>query len=335
MAISSRVSVLHLTLLSTLGPLIFRGALRSAGDITINNSFYPVPALLFVVNALSWHATHNLLNDWQDLNDDDSSEFSFRLSYGCHPLKQGFMSKPQFLRLMAATALPAALLSIYFHVTNPALRLAPAFGLLALFFYTILFKPLALGELLIYLVWGPLMTGMAAVASGAPSSITNWTGPATQLFGLAALAVVLGKHTDKRVTSKKRTLPKVLGEKGAIVACKLSVVLPSIVLITALVKERLLRVAEPTIPLGAALALVTLVRETPATLKVLRLGRVDRPPFPVGTKFPGALGPYEPHVAWPLWFVAVTGWHAIVFGYLLVLGSGLEWILRGILSRVL
>jgi hypothetical protein len=118
-AIVSRISVLHLTLLSCLGPLVLRGAVRSSlpAPAQVGIKLTPLLALLFTVDGLSWHACHNLLNDWQDLDDDDNNAASFRLAYGCHALKQGFLSKPAFLRLMAVVSVPGALLTWYFRST--------------------------------------------------------------------------------------------------------------------------------------------------------------------------------------------------------------------------
>jgi hypothetical protein len=118
-AIVSRISVLHLTLLSCLGPLVLRGAVRSSlpAPAQVGIKLTPLLALLFTVDGLSWHACHNLLNDWQDLDDDDNNAASFRLAYGCHALKQGFLSKPAFLRLMAVVSVPGALLTWYFRQT--------------------------------------------------------------------------------------------------------------------------------------------------------------------------------------------------------------------------
>jgi hypothetical protein len=150
LAIVSRVSVLHLTLLSCGGPFVLRGALGQT-------PLQPLLAALFTLDGLSWHVVHNMLNDWQDLDDDDDTEDSFRLAYGCHALKQGFLSKKKFLGLMGLLAVPGLVLTQAFRGT--VLGPAAGFGIVALFFYTILFKPLALGEVAIYLVWGPLMAG--------------------------------------------------------------------------------------------------------------------------------------------------------------------------------
>jgi len=339
-AIVSRVSVLHLTLLSCLGPLIIRGTIRSAlpPAAQVGIRLTPLLAFLFTLDGLSWHACHNLLNDWQDLDDDDDVEDSFRLAYGCHALKQGFLNKKQFLRLMAGVSIPGALLTFLFR--NTVLAPAAVYGIIALFFYTILFKPIALGELVIYLVWGPLMAGFGTLAAGAP-----WTGPAAlftdpavALFGMAALSVIMGKHTDKITRSQKRTLPKVLGFPAALFACGFTVLAPHVLLLATFMKERLLeKAAMPTVPLGAALAFLTLFRELPASLKAFRLGKppADKPTMPRGTIIKGTIIDADVDRAWPLWFVAFCGWHAITFTYLMVVGSGLEWASRAILSRVL
>jgi hypothetical protein len=118
-AIVSRISVLHLTLLSCMGPLVFRGAVRSSlpAAAQVGIKLTPLLSLLFTIDGLSWHACHNLLNDWQDLDDDDNVEDSFRLAYGCHALKQKFLNKSAFLRLMAVVSVPGALLTFYFRHT--------------------------------------------------------------------------------------------------------------------------------------------------------------------------------------------------------------------------
>lgn len=346
-AIVSRVSVLHLTLLSCVGPLIFRGAIRSSLPLHMAATMNLTPFLsfLFTLQGLSFHACHNLLNDWQDLDDDDSdAENSFRLSYGVHALKQGFMTKPQFLKLMSTVALPGILLTSLFFLQGSVLGTAAVYGLLALVFYTTVFKPIALGELLIFLVWGPLMAGYGNIAAGsiqmAASPRALVTSPVSVLFGCAALAVIMGKHTDKIRSSDKRTFPKVLGFPKALFACGGSILLPHIVLITTIIRERFLTSSAdasfvPTVPWGAALALLTLLREVPICLRILRLGapKGNEPTIPRGTILPGTILPADVDRAWPLWFVAFLGWHALTFAYLMVMGSGIEWALRAFLAR--
>ena len=87
-AIVCRSSVLHLTLLSCFGPFVMWGAIRAAsGDaMATTMALTPVRSMLWTLDILSWHAFHDLLNDYKDLNDDDSGEDSSLLKYGCHAL---------------------------------------------------------------------------------------------------------------------------------------------------------------------------------------------------------------------------------------------------------
>lgn len=305
-AIVSRASVLHLTLLSCLGPLLVRGCIRASTTGQISSMpLTPGLSLLWTVNVLSWHAFHNLVNDWQDLEDDDRAAGSFRTDYGCHALKQGFMTKPQFLRLMGIVALPGALLTLA--LRNTVVGPAGPWGLSALFLYTILFKPLALGEVSIYLVWGPLMAGYGAIAAGASFSGVSslFTNLATAQFGLAALGMIMGKHTDKINRSEKRTLPKLLGYPTALFACGASVIAPHVLLLATFLKERVLGAGGgiPSVPLGASLAFLTLFRELPHCLKVLRKGQIKdgKPNLPSGTILPGWAADFQVDRTWPLW----------------------------------
>lgn len=341
-AIVSRASVLHLTLLSSLGPLVIRGAIRSAatGKAAATMTLTPGLSFLWAINMLSWHAFHNLINDLQDLEGDDKAAGSFRSDYGCHVLKQGFMTKTAYIRLMIFVALPGAALTLA--LSNTVVGPAAPWGLSALFLYTIVFKPLALGEAMIYGVWGPLMAGYGALAAGASfggiSSLLD--NPVTAQFGLAALGVIMGKHTDKINRSEKITFPKLLGYPYALFATGATILAPHVLLAATFLKERVFATATasslPTIPLGASLAFLTLFKELPATFKLLRKGQIKdgKPTLPWDTKLPGTLGPFIVKRTWPLWFVAACGWHAIVFAYLFVMGSGLEWAGRAMLGRL-
>ena len=352
-AIVARSSVLHLTLLSCLGPLILRGAIgaeRSSGLAASSSSMALTPGLsiLWTINVLSWHAFHNLVNDYQDLEDDDKDVNSFRTDYGCHALKQQFLSKSQFIRLMGMVALPGIVLTIAF-LRNTVVGPAAPWGLSSLFLYTILFKPFALGEVVIYLVWGPLMAGygfLAAGGDGGWSGIKSlFTNPAVAQFGVAAFAMIMGKHTDKINRSNKKTLPKLLGYPLALFACGATVLAPHVLLLLTFLKERVFisssaTMTTPTVPLGASLAFLTLFRELPSCLKILSKGQIQQknggePTLPWGTTLKGTVADFQVNRTWPLWFVAACGWHAITFLYLFVIGSGFEWIgRRALFSRL-
>jgi hypothetical protein len=187
------------------------------------------------------------------------------------------------------------------------------------------------------------MAGFGNLASGTPwaGTMALFTDPSVALFGLAGLATIFGNHADKITRSNKKTMPKVLsklfGFGAPLFACGATIVLPHIVLLATLIQERVLTKAlVPTVPLGACLAFLTLFRETPAALKALSLGKPDKdkPTMPAGTMIKGTLIDADIDRAWPLWFVAFCGWHAITFTYLAVAGSGVEWAARAILTRM-
>lgn len=141
---------------------------------------------------------------------------------------------------------------------------------------------------------------------------------------------------DKITRSKKKTLPKVLGMRNALNACKLTLIAPHALLLWTFWKERVVGGVVPTVPLGAALAFLTLFREFPAAMRTMNLGPLkdnDTPNLPRDTIIKGTLLDANVDRAWPLWFVAFMGWHAVTFAYLMVIGSGAEWAGRAIFSR--
>ena len=83
-------------------------------------------------------------------------------------------------------------------------------------FYTWPLKYIALGELAVLIVWGPLMIG------GGYYVITGawdwWVVIASLPYALGVTGVIFGKHIDKYLPDKERrihTLPVVIGEKAA------------------------------------------------------------------------------------------------------------------------
>ena len=137
LAIAARASVLHLTYLSCLGPLILRGALAAANKDTQNMKITPWRNILWTISVMSWHACHNMINDWQDCNDDDAEQDSYRRAYGVHPLRVGFMDKKEFLQGMFIVAFPAIVVSAYFLMKEPTLSLATVLGIFSMVRYFI------------------------------------------------------------------------------------------------------------------------------------------------------------------------------------------------------
>ena len=86
----------------------------------------------------------------------------------------------------------------------------------------------------------------------------------------------------------------------------------------------LVLVALRHLPSGALLALLAAPFELRHALSILGHPPPAEPPSP-SLRFDGSMLPFVPSRTWPLWYVAAAGWHAVTFGYWLLLGLGLSW----------
>jgi len=101
-------------------------------------------------------------------------------------------------------------------MTNLWTLLLLALGVFFVLFYTYPLKYIALGEISVLLVWGPLMIGGGYfVITGSWS----WTVVLASLpYALGVTGVIFGKHIDKYEMDKEKrihTLPVVIGERTA------------------------------------------------------------------------------------------------------------------------
>ena len=121
--------------------------------------FSILPWLIITIGLFIAHGTNNLLNDYTDYTRGVDSDNYFRTQYGVHPLYQGFWTKQQQLRWFAISGILAILSGIfaliYTHFSPVIIGLF-IFGAVILLFYTWPLKYLALGELSIFLIWGPI-----------------------------------------------------------------------------------------------------------------------------------------------------------------------------------
>ncbi|GAB4469713.1 MAG: hypothetical protein Kow0088_01950 [Anaerolineales bacterium] len=204
--ISTRAAVLIMTFLS--------GAI--AGILAYQKgNFEFLPWFLATVGIVLAHATNNLLNDYTDAMRGVDQENYYRAQYGPQPIIHGLMTKRQHLLYAAVTGGLALVLGLYLvfyrgGLTLPLL-LAGAFFVL---FYTWPLKYIALGEIAVLIVWGPLMIGgVYYVASG----MWDWNVVVASLpYALGVTGVIFGKHIDKLEMDKAKriyTLPVVLGER--------------------------------------------------------------------------------------------------------------------------
>ncbi len=207
--ISTRAAVLIMTFLSAAFAGIF--AFR-------DGKFDLVKWLLLTVALIFSHATNNLLNDFTDYNRGVDQDNYYRAQYGPQPLVHGLMTKRQHLTYTGVTGAIALVLGLILVIMTHTwwTLLLLALGVFFVLFYTWPLKYIALGELSVLLVWGPLMIGGGYfVLTGSWS----WTVVLASLpYALGVTGVIFGKHIDKYEMDKERkihTLPVVIGERTA------------------------------------------------------------------------------------------------------------------------
>jgi 1,4-dihydroxy-2-naphthoate octaprenyltransferase len=206
--ISTRAAVLIMTFLSAAFAGIF--AFR-------DGKFDLVKWVLLTLGLIFSHATNNLLNDFTDYNRGVDQDNYYRAQYGPQPLVHGLMNKRQHLTYAGVTGAIALIFGlILVAMTNLWTLLLLALGVFFVLFYTWPLKYIALGEIAVLLVWGPLMIG------GGYYAITgNWSWMvvlASLPYALGVTGVIFGKHIDKYEMDKERhihTLPVVIGERNA------------------------------------------------------------------------------------------------------------------------
>jgi 1,4-dihydroxy-2-naphthoate octaprenyltransferase len=266
--------------------------------------------LLLAIGLILAHATNNLFNDFTDYIKGVDKDNYFRAQYGPQPLEHGLMSKRQLLTYAFVTGLIALAAGAVLVYTRGTLALV-LLGLGAFFvlFYTYPLKYIALGELAVLVVWGPLMIG------GGYFVITgswNWNVVIASLpYAFGVTTVIFGKHIDKYDVDKEKhihTVPVLLGERPARYA-----VMTMMLLQYALV-----------------IYLVAIGFFTPVMLIVL----LALPTFynlilPMYRKSKPKEKPDDyPSDAWPLWFVATAFYHNRRFGLWFLLGLILDTVLR-------
>ena len=178
-----------------------------------------IPWIVLTIGLFIAHGTNNLLNDYTDYSRGVDKDNYFRTQYGVHPLVQGFWTKRQQLTWFVVSGLLATLAGfyalIYTHF-NPITIGMFAFGTLVLLAYTYPFKYWGLGELAIFLIWGPILIGTVYFVL---SGIWNWNVVLAGVpYGLGVASINIGKHIDKRDDDEKKgvgTFPVRVGERAA------------------------------------------------------------------------------------------------------------------------
>jgi 1,4-dihydroxy-2-naphthoate polyprenyltransferase len=297
--ISTRAAVLIMTFLSgaIAGILSFRAGMF--------NFWYWV---LLEIGLVMAHATNNLFNDYTDFSRGVDQDNYYRAQYGPQPLVHGLLTKRQVLAYAGVTGLIALAAGLVLVAERGwfalALLLAGAFFVL---FYTYPLKYIALGELSVLIVWGPLMIGGGYfVITGA----WDWNVIiASLVYALGVTTVIFGKHVDKYEVDKQKgihTLPVIIGEKAGryiILAMFALQYLATIYLV-------IIRFFTPV--------LLVVLLALPALYQILPLFRQPRPKEKPAD-FPDV---------WPNYFVAAAFVHNRRFGIWYLLGLILEAVLR-------
>jgi 1,4-dihydroxy-2-naphthoate octaprenyltransferase len=266
--------------------------------------------LILTLGLFIAHGTNNLINDYTDFSRGIDKDNYFRTQYGVHPLAQEFWDKPTHLRWFAASGLLAALSGAYaLYVTNFASIVIWLFavGAFILLFYTYPLKYVGIGELSIFVIWGPLMIGgVYFVLTG----LWSWTVILASIpIGLNVVTINLGKHTDKLKedqVKRVRTLPVIVGETAA------RFITMAAILGSYLITLYLIFVTHFFTPL----MLLVFIAYKPARTALQRLSQ------------PRPSAPPEGYPIWPRWFSTVCFVHNRVFSNYFVLALIIETVLR-------
>ncbi len=299
--ISTRAAVLVMTFISAALAGLF-----AARD----GQFSILPWLALTLGLILAHATNNLFNDFTDYIKGVDKDNYFRTLYGPQPVASGLMTTRQLLAYAAGTGLAALACGLYLVFAkdnDPLIWLLIGMGAFFVLFYTWPLKYIALGEVAVLLVWGPLMIGGGYyVLSGAWDWNVVW---ASIPYYFGVTTVIFGKHIEVDAAKKIHTLPVLLGEKLSRYAVIAMMILPYLLVLGMVA----LRYFTPVMLL-VLLALPTLRQVLPNFLKPRPATR------PEG--FPDGQG------GWPLFFAPLAFMNNRAFGGLFMLGFLLDVVLR-------
>jgi len=275
--------------------------------------FSLLPWLIVTLGLFFAHGANNLLNDYTDFRRGVDEPPYFRTQYSVHPLAQKFWTQRRQLTWFAvsgAVAVLAGVFSLFYTNFSPAVIGLFAFGSGVLLLYTWPLKSLALGELLIFLIWGPVMVaGVYIVLAKGATPGAGLAALAGVPFGLCVASINIGKHIDKMSDDREKgihTLPVVIGEAAA----------------------RYLNILVLIAMYAVILYLIFLPRYfTPVMLIPFLAGGRALLAAGVMTK-PRPAAPPEKWTFWPTWFSAFTFSHFRLFSVLFVLALMADVLLR-------
>ena len=302
--IATRAAVLIMTFFSAVLAGLF--ALRE-------HSFHLLPWLALTFGLVMAHAANNIFNDFTDYVRGVDKDNYYRTIYGAQPIASGLVTRREHLTYFAVTGILALLCGLYLVASNawdPAIWALLGLGAFFVLFYTWPLKGLALGEVAVLMVWGPLMIGGGFYVL---AHRWDWNVVIASLpYVLGVTTVIFGKHIDKLEIDRGKhihTLPVLIGEKAARYSILAMMVLPY--LFTGYLIA--IRFFTPVMAV-VLLALPTTFKVAPA---LLQPKPAERP-----ADFPDGQG------GWPLYFAPLGFWNNRAFGAMFMLGLLVDVLLR-------
>jgi len=292
----TRAAVLPMTLVA--GLLAGLLAVREPGFSWL----YFVLALLGVSAA---HVANNLMNDLFDTDvGQDTADYP-RAQYAPHPILSGLTSRRQLAAVAFGVNVFDLVIMIVLVVARGPLVLAFALGgFLLSAAYTappLRLKKRGLGELDVFITWGPLMVGGTYFSATGHLQWQLWL--ASLPYALLCTAVLMGKHTDKIPFDRPlaiKTVPVLIGRERALVLTKALIAGYYVLLVAA--------VAVQALPWPGLLGLAGLPVARSAWRALSKPPPAQKPAgFPV----------------WPLWYAAWAFLHARNAGAAMIAGLAL------------
>lgn len=288
-----------------------------AGFLAWRDGYFSwLPWIILTIGLFIAHGTNNLLNDYTDFSRGIDNDNYFRTQYGVHPLVQNFWPKSKQIQWFIVSGVLATLsgvFALFYTSFNPYIIGVFAFGALVLLAYTYPFKYWGLGELAIFLIWGPIMIGsvyiVLALGNGGDMSNVFKVALAGVPFGLSVASINIGKHIDKLDDDKKKgvgTFPVRVGQTVARYVDILSIVLAYGVIIYLVATGYF-----------STLMLIVVFAGQRAMYAIFALSK----PRPQGP-------PKGFEAFWPTWFSGFCFYHNRMFGGLFIVGILLDTIAR-------
>ena len=310
--VMTRAAVFPMTLWSgTIGALLAVEVARTNALISIDW----IALVLAIVGIVLAHAANNLINDYFDMTGGVDTDGYVRALYAPHPVLSGWVTKSTLRNVMLGLTVLGGLIMLllaYWH--GPLVIVFALAGLFLSVFYVappFSLKRHGLGELDVFLTWGPLMIGgtyLVATSNAVYSGLEPWVIVFSMPYALLVTSVLFGKHIDKIVPDTAlgiRTLPVILGERLARrTGQALMILFYPLVLLAVLVGW-----------VGPWVLLTVLA--IPTLWSVLKVYNQPKPAEPPA---------WYPSRGWPLWFVGFAFRHVRLAGALLTVGLVLNLI---------